>query len=184
MDSGRTIIYADEATFQATYRPGKTWMGGQRLVVPRNWNPLRSVTVFGAVSSSLQRPVFLTGTATNAEEFNRFIDHLVEHTSNLAGRPVLVLDNHRAHKTRENILKMEHHFEVVFQPAYSSEANAQETVWSIVKAYYLKRLYKRDRNLELQQNFHRFVFKTLNKVSPKLQPAQIVKAPLWWLKAH
>ena len=28
LDAGRVIVYLDEATFQATARPGKTWMAG------------------------------------------------------------------------------------------------------------------------------------------------------------
>ena len=121
-------------------------MAGRRLVAPRNFPQLRAVTVYGAVCGSLPSPVFLTDTVTDAEKFARFIDHLIEKTRNLE-RPVLVLDNHRAHKTRLNLAKMDEHFEVVFQPAYSSEANAQETVWAHAKDYYLKRLYRRDANM-------------------------------------
>ena len=66
----------------------------------------------------------MTSHTTNAEQFGRFIDHLSEKTRHLTGKPILVLDNHRAHKTFENMLKMKHHYEVLFQPAYSSEANA------------------------------------------------------------
>ena len=36
LDDNRVIVYTDEATFQATAKPGKTWMAGQRLVAPRN----------------------------------------------------------------------------------------------------------------------------------------------------
>ena len=68
-------------------------------MAPRNFPQLRAVTVYGAISGSLDLPVFLTDTVTDAEKFARFIDHLVEKTSRLE-RPVLVLDNHRAHKTR------------------------------------------------------------------------------------
>ena len=45
---------------------------------------------------------------------------------------------------------MESHFEVVFQPPYSSEANAQETVWSLVKSKFLTQLYRRETNLTTQ----------------------------------
>ena len=57
---------------------------------------LRSITVYGAVCKALSRPVFLTSTTTNAREFSRFLDHLIDKCRHLA-RPVLVLDNHRAH---------------------------------------------------------------------------------------
>ena len=85
---------------------------------------MQTITVYGAVTSSLAKPVFMTSHTTNAEQFGRFIDHLSEKTRHLTGKPILVLDNHRAHKTLENMLKMKQHYEVLFQPAYSSEANA------------------------------------------------------------
>ena len=159
-------------------------MGGHRLVAPRNLKPLRSVTVFGAVSSSLRKPIFLTSTTTNAEQFSRFLDHLIEHTKYLSGKPVLILDNHRAHKTPENMLKMQHHYDVLFQPPYTSEANAQETVWSQVKAVYLRDLYRRDFNIDSQQTFHSFVFGVLCNVTEQIDPRKIVQAPNWWLDAH
>ena len=113
MAEGRAVIYADETTFQATVKPPKTWMGDQRLAAPKNRLHLQSVTVFGAVSRALPSAIFLTSTTTNAAEFSRFLDHLAEKSRHLA-RPVLVLDNHRAHKTAENLAKADRHFEVVF----------------------------------------------------------------------
>ena len=183
MAAGRPIVYADETTFQATVKPPKTWMGGQRLVAPKNRPMLQSVTVYGAVSKALDRPVFLTSTTTNAAEFSRFLDHLTEKCRHL-DRPVLVLDNHRAHKTEENLRKAGRHFEVVFQPPYSSEANAQETVWARTKALYLQRLYRRDTNMTTQQQFHTFLYRFLEDVGPTLPARQLAKAPGWWLHAH
>ena len=52
--------------------------------------------MYGAVCRALSRPVFLTSTTTNAREFSRFLDHLIDKCRHLA-HPVLVLDNHRAH---------------------------------------------------------------------------------------
>ena len=88
-------------------------MRGHRLVAPRNLKPLLSITVYGAVSKALKKPVFLTSSTTNGPEFGRFIDHLIEKTK-LLQRPILVLDNHRAHRTTDNMAKMAPHFEVVF----------------------------------------------------------------------
>ena len=183
LDSGRAIIYADETTFKATVRPGKTWMRGHRLVAPRNLQQLKSVTVYGAICKAVPRPVFFTSHTTNAEEFGRFIDYLKDKTSHLQ-RPVLVLDNHPAHRTGINMAKMLSHFEVVFQPAYSSEANAQETVWAQVKALYLQKLYRRTTNLTTQRAFDVFLSRFLEKAGPKVNPVQTVKAPNWWLHAH
>ena len=183
MAAGRAVIYADETTFQVAAPPPKTWMAGERLVAPRNRLPLRSVTVYGAVSRAIPTAVFLTSTTTNAAEFSRFLDHLAEKSRHLA-RPVLVLDNHRAHKTADNLAKAALHFEVVFQPPYSSEANAQETVWAAAKRSYLQRLYRRDANLQSQQQFHTFLYRFLEDVGPTLPVRQLAKAPGWWLHAH
>ena len=156
IDAGRVIIYADESTFQETARPGKTWMQGQRLVAPRNLQQLKAVTVYGAVCKALPRPVFFTSHTTNAEQFGYFVDYLIMKTSHLQ-RPILVLDNHPAHKTSDNRDKMREHFDVVFQPPYSSEANAQETVWAQVKHLYLQKLYRRKTNLTTQRAFDIFL---------------------------
>ena len=36
IERGRHVIYADESTFLATARPGKTWMAGVRMDVEKN----------------------------------------------------------------------------------------------------------------------------------------------------
>ena len=61
----------------------------------------------------MPRPIFFTSHTTNAVEFGRFIDYLKDKTSHLQN-PVLILDNHRAHRTGENMTKMMSHFQVVF----------------------------------------------------------------------
>ena len=183
MEANRIIIYADEATFQATARPAKTWMRGERLVAPRNFKLLQNITVYGAVTSALSAPIFLTSSTTNGPEFGRFLDHLIEKTK-LLQRPVLILDNHRAHRTSDNLAKMSPHFDVVFQPPYSSEANAQETVWARVKKLYLSKLYRRDENMDTMRHFVTFLDKFLDETAPLIETAQLVKAPHWWLHAH
>ena len=80
--------------------------------------------------------------------------------------------------------KMAPHFEVVFQPPYSSPANAQETVWAQVKALYLNKLYRRMTNLTTQRAFDVFLKAFLEKAGPKVNPVNIVRAPDWWLAAH
>ena len=67
------------------------------------------------------------------------------------------MDNHPAHKTNDNREKMRPHFDVVFQPPYSSEANAQETVWAQVKHLYLQKLYRRKTNITTQRAFDIFM---------------------------
>ena len=53
-----------------------------------------------------------------------------------------------------------------------------------MKALYLAKLYRRDTNMTTQQKFHTFLFKFLEKAAALIDPAQMVKAPGWWLHAH
>ena len=182
-DAGHQIIYGDESTFQATMRPGRTWMAEERLVVRKNLQMLRNVTVYGAVTRALPRPIFFMSTTTNAREFQRFVHVLIEKTRHLT-KPVLVLDNHRAHKTADNLALMHAHFTVLFQPPYSSEGNSQETVWSIVKREFLKEIYRRTENLTTQLRFEHYLQRLLDKMETRIAPARIVLANRRWLLAH
>ena len=71
-------------------------------------------------------------------------------------RPYLVLDNlpaHRSPKVREELQR----FHVCFQPPYSSPANCQETVWSILKREYYVRLHRRDEDLANDEAFRAMI---------------------------
>ena len=53
-----------------------------------------------------------------------------------------------------------------------------------MKALFLAKLYRRDKNMTTQQKFHTFLFKFLESAGPLISPGQMVRAPDWWLLAH
>ena len=87
--------------------------------------------MYGAVGKCIKGGKFyMTAEATNIPETKRFLVKLAGALKNPYGpRPYLCLDNHRAHtspRVREELAR----FNVCFQPAYTSPANCQETIWS------------------------------------------------------
>ena len=133
--------------------------------------------MFGAVGPVLGKPVFMLAPTTNKEWMKKFVETLIEIVRDVRGpKPVLILDNHRAHTSIDSLRVMEPHFEVVFQPAYSSEFNCQETVWSLAKRAFSKALYRRTRQLTLQRHFAFLLQRTLDQVADSADVAQICKA--------
>ena len=71
-------------------------------------------------------------------------------------KPYLVLDNHPAHRSaqiREELSR----FHACFQPAWSSPANCQETVWAQLKREFYVRLHRRDSDLANEEEFRGLV---------------------------
>ena len=71
-------------------------------------------------------------------------------------KPYLCLDNHPAHrsaKVREELSR----FHVCFQPAYSSPANCQETIWAHLKREYYVRLHRRDEDVASEDEFRAMI---------------------------
>ena len=133
--------------------------------------------MFGAVGPVLGKPVFMLAPTTNKEWVKKFVETLIEIVRDIRGpKPVLILDNHRAHTCQESRDVMDPYFEVVFQPAYSSEFNCQETVWSLAKRAFSKALYRRTRQLTLQRHFAFLLQRTLDQVADSTDVAQICKA--------
>ena len=108
-------------------------MNDTTLTILKNKLHLKNITVIGAVGNCLPRVFVMTATSTNGVNFKRFLEALAEKTRHLRRRPILVLDNHAAHKAKINQPLLQKHFQVEFQPAYSSPMNNTETVWSVIK---------------------------------------------------
>ena len=71
-------------------------------------------------------------------------------------KPYLVLDNHPTHRSaqiREELSR----FHVCFQPAWSSPANCQETVWAQLKREFYVRLHRRNSDLADEEQFRAMV---------------------------
>ena len=100
-----------------------------------NKQRLPGVTVFGAISESLHKPVFSLGKSTNTLEVLDFLKKL-RASMNLTSRSKIyvVLDNARAHRSKVVTEYCNHHFiELVFLPGYSPEFNAIEALWGVLK---------------------------------------------------
>ena len=88
--------------------------------------------------------------------------------TDLKGVPVfLVLDNHSAHHS--HIVKEaceKNNFILKFMPSYSPELNCIESLWSLVKRDWKKRLAKLKFTTLHQADFVRILQETLDAVTP------------------
>ena len=116
----------------------KTWMNGATRGRIRITNKsIGGATVLGAIGDGLVESYFHITDTTNTENFNTFINDLVQQIRpNLENRPYLVLDNHTAHKNVVIRPTLEQHFNVLWLPSYSCQFNSIETFWSILKRRY------------------------------------------------
>ena len=133
-------------------------------------NRCKGITVFGAISSSLNRAVFAQEESTNGEAFTRFLGQL--RTRFLIGYPKLyvVIDNAPAHRTLVNRQRAaDLKIELLFMPPYSPELNSIESLWSVIKRDFKQRaldnvMFKMD-----QTQFSDLLQKSLDAVTPMQQ---------------
>lgn len=118
-------------------RQNRAWAkADQRVVFPYDSNRFKGVTLFGAIGTGLSEPFFMLAERTDAQEYERFLQHLVvfiKPQMEGAPKPRLVIDGHPAHLTVSNRALMEQHFEITQLPASSCEFNSIEWLWSLVK---------------------------------------------------
>ena len=138
--NNQPISYVDETTFRTDMVQKKSWyFKKQRFQVPaaRMQNQGASFTVYGALGECLQGKGFYyaIGDSTNSDDFLDFITNLFGEVVPLPSgvKPVVVLDNHRAHLGERKERMEQLGFQPAFLPIYSSEMNAIETVWSLLK---------------------------------------------------
>ena len=116
--------------------------------VPTILNQKRmSITIYGAVGYCLGFPFFhYSCETTNSEDFMVFLRELRKAINDIrAVKPILVLDNHSAHKSLFYDGRIRK-FHVMFQPTYSCHYNPVETVWSILK-HHLRIHFARDNRI-------------------------------------
>ena len=81
------------------------------------------ITVFGAIGTPLAKPVFYLAKSTNEEDFLKFLNKVKEAVSPTAQRarekPVILLDNHSAHKTQKSLKRLNQYFQPLFQTPHS-----------------------------------------------------------------
>ena len=72
-----------------------------------------------------------------------FIRNLSAQLVPLTVRPIIVLDNHSAHRGNDRVDLMTQFFKVEYTPVYSSELNGPiESVWSVLKRKSLSKFTK------------------------------------------
>ena len=92
------------------------------------------ITVYGAISTSIEKPVFMQGTSTNKQNVVKFLALLRKSFADPDEKVFIVLDNHPSHHTKEvTELAKNLNFVLMFLPPYSPELNSIEALWGIIK---------------------------------------------------
>ena len=167
------IIYFDETSFSNYLRPFKTW---QRPKDPIKINMpqkrLGGVTLFGAIGTCLPAPVYMTGESTNAKEVKKFMLKLARELGEIGQfndlKPWLVLDNHRAHFTRENKAIIELHFRLLPFPSSSCEFNAIEQLWGLVKQSFRKLMVQKEHKVADSKELAALVEQSALEIRPEV----------------
>ena len=134
-------MYIDETTVNTFMRPSRVWSYADRPVDHVLPSKRLGLTIYGAIGHCLRGPVFMTGGTTNKQEFITFVKRLSTSISNnVVCKPLLVLDNHRAHVSIEARQLIDQHFRALFMPAYSCRFNCIETLWAIFKSMFKRRV--------------------------------------------
>ena len=98
--SGDPLVYFDEAAFQLWLRNKRTWTPKTMPVkYPLNKNRGKGITVMGAISQHLGKPLWTLETSTNSVAFCSFLKKLRSRFPLKQTRVRMVLDNARAHVT-------------------------------------------------------------------------------------
>ena len=141
------VVYFDSASFNMWIPSNKSWTyydNPVKLVL----NKLRGrgITVMGAISSQFfRKPLLVQTETTNGPLFAQFLERLRKHVPfNKTQRIKLVLDNARAHYTSE-VKAAADRFKIDFwyMPPYTPELNSIESLWSVIKRDFKRRLAPR-----------------------------------------
>jgi transposase len=131
---GAKIFFLDEAGFQSDAPLGRTYgLKGQTPVVQTS-GQRQSLNVISAVNA---RGEFWAATYTgkfNAEAFVVFLQNFMQCW---AGKVLLVVDGHPAHKAKlvkSYVQSLKGRLELHFLPPYAPDLNPDEFVWSYMKA--------------------------------------------------
>jgi len=145
---GQPIIYCDETSFRGDRPQKKTWFyKDRRFEVPVPQGTVRGFTVYGAVGECIRGNCFYSEIhdSTNQEDFTGFIRNLAAQLVPAPNgvKPVIVLDNHSAHKGAGRVELLEQFFRIEYTPVYSSPLNGPiESVWSVLKPKCLSKFTK------------------------------------------
>src|SRR6266705_2776361 len=130
---GAMIFFLDEAGFQSDPPLGRTYGLKGKTPVVRTSGQRQSINVISAVNA---RGEFWAATYTgkfNAEAFVAFLKNFIK---GRAGKILLVIDGHPAHKAKVDqryVGSLEGSLELVALPTYAPDLNPDEFVWSHMK---------------------------------------------------
>ena len=151
----KPLVYFDESSFHMWMRSARTWTYPDCAV---KWAHPKfrgsGITVFGAISTSFEKPVFMQAPTTNKENVLKFLALLRKEFQDPDQKVFVVLDNHTSHHTK-NVTELARNlnFELMFLPPYSPELNSIEALWGIVKRKVKKYLIEFKLVTLTQKNF-------------------------------
>ena len=144
--SGKPLVYFDEASFNLWLRNKKTWTPkDEPIKYPLGRNRGKGITVMGAISQHLGKPLWSLEESTNSFAFMSFLEKLRGRFPLKSTRVTVVLDNARAHcTTNAKQLAEKLNLELMFMPPYTPEFNCIEALWSIIKRDFKRRVLMED----------------------------------------
>ena len=166
------IVYTDESSFNMWMKMKSTWMNTSEPVkIILNKNRGQGITVIGAISEQLSKPLFMLAKSTNSEEFMTFLKQLRGRFSSQKDRVIhLVLDNAAAHHNNfVKLLAARLKIELMFLPAYTPELNPIEALWGIIKRDFRKRLMMTKHIVKQQPEFRQLLQDSLDAIKPEVQ---------------
>ena len=100
---GVPLLYFDEASFNLWLRNKRTWTPKiEPVKYPIGRNRGKGITVMGAISQFMGKPLFALEKSTNSQAFQNFLRLIRTRFKLRSTRLHLVLDNARAHTTSES----------------------------------------------------------------------------------
>jgi hypothetical protein len=138
---GKHIIYMDETSFRLTDRQTKAWCRKDERVVLPLPGQQKSLTLIGALGLCLT-DIFVGRIydKTNGANFQDLMRVVLSKFKAGVVKPILILDNHSAHRRRDIRDWLNHHFEVHFMPVSSCQFNSIELLWGLIKRNLRRRL--------------------------------------------
>lgn len=145
ISSGDLVAYFDSASFNMWIRNRKSWSRYEQPVkFVMNEKRCSGITVMGAISEHFTSgPLFIQSQkATSSERFLEFLPKLrAKFPLHSQTRIKLVLDNATAHRTPEVVeMAKKCKIDLWYMPAYTPELNSIETVWSVIKRDFKRRI--------------------------------------------
>ena len=169
--AGTPLVYFDEASFNLWLRNRKKWTPNEEPIkYPLGRNRGKGITVMGAISQHLGKPLFTLEVSTNSTAFKSFLRKLRQRFPLRKTRVTIVLDNARAHQTTDvKALAEELNLELMFMPPYCPEFNCIEALWSVLKKDFKRRVLLQQQVEISDDLFRRLLQESLDSVKPKVQ---------------